>query len=48
MPYIKSTQEKDLQIFYEDLGSGHPVIFISGWPLGHEMWEYQMTPMREK
>ena len=48
MPYIncKSTNE-NIQIYYEDLGKNNPVVFISGWPLTHAMWEYQATPLRE-
>ncbi|MEP6465226.1 MAG: alpha/beta hydrolase [Parafilimonas sp.] len=48
MPYFttKSSKEK-LQIFYEDLGGNNTIIFVSGWPLTHQMWEYQMTPLRE-
>jgi len=49
MPFLKisTAKERDLQIFYEDLGDGEPVVFISGWPLTHAMWEYQLTPLRE-
>ncbi|MBV9963477.1 MAG: alpha/beta hydrolase [Parafilimonas sp.] len=48
MPYFKSiTGNETLQIFYEDLGHNNPIIFISGWPLTHQMWEYQLTPLRE-
>ncbi len=32
-------------IFYQEYGSGKPVIFIHGWPLNHEMWEYQLTAL---
>lgn len=49
MPYFKSKNNKEeLKLFYEDLGNGDPIIFISGWPLTHQMWEYQMTPLREQ
>lgn len=49
MPYFKSkTGNETLQLFYEDLGNGQPVIFIHGWPLTHQMWEYQLTPLREQ
>lgn len=42
MPFIKASQSsKELHLFYEDMGSGSPVILIHGWPLSHEMWEYQ-------
>jgi len=48
MPYFKSaTGTEELQLFYEDLGKNNPIIFISGWPLTHQMWEYQLTPLRE-
>ena len=48
MPYFKTTDgSEELQIFYEDLGKNSPIIFISGWPLTHQMWEYQVTPLRE-
>lgn len=48
MPYFKSkTNKETLQLFYEDLGNDNPLIFISGWPLTHQMWEYQLTPLRE-
>jgi non-heme chloroperoxidase len=29
------------EIFYKDWGQGPPVIFIHGWPLTADMWEYQ-------
>ncbi len=48
MPYLNcKNKQESLQIFYEDLGENNPIVFISGWPLTHSMWEYQMTPMRE-
>lgn len=48
MPYFKSkTGSEELQLFYEDLGNDNPIVFISGWPLTHQMWEYQLTPLRE-
>jgi non-heme chloroperoxidase len=47
MPYIKSKQnsEETVKIYYEVLGSGKPVVFIHGWPLSGQMWEYQMTAL---
>jgi non-heme chloroperoxidase len=43
MPYINSHTEtdKDVRIFYEDWGEGQPIVLIHGWPVSHEMWEYQ-------
>ena len=45
MPYITSTaaNHKPVKIYYEDWGTGKPVILIHGWPVDHSMWEYQMT-----
>jgi len=48
MPFIKTnsgTESSPVQIFYQEYGTGKPVIFIHGWPLNHEMWEYQMTQL---
>lgn len=45
MPFVKSNQNAGApaEIYYEDWGTGKPVVFIHGWPLDHQMWEYQMT-----
>lgn len=46
MSYITSKNAltgKDVKLYYEDLGTGAPVIFIHGWPLSLDMWEYQVT-----
>jgi len=47
MPYIKKNPENvsSVNIFYEDLGAGKPVILIHGWPVSHEMWEYQVSSL---
>jgi non-heme chloroperoxidase len=48
MPYFtssKSSLTEPVQIFYEDLGYGKPVIFIHGWPLNSQMWEYQVSEL---
>jgi non-heme chloroperoxidase len=29
-------------LFYQDWGSGRPVVFSHGWAAGGDMWEYQM------
>jgi non-heme chloroperoxidase len=34
-----------VEIFYQEYGIGKPVIFIHGWPLNHEMWEYQLNEL---
>lgn len=45
MNYITSkntTHGKDIKLYYQDIGEGQPVVFIHGWPMSHEMWEYQV------
>lgn len=43
---IKSSHDVDsANIFYQEYGKGKPVIFIHGWPLNHEMWEYQLAEL---
>lgn len=32
-------------LFFLDWGTGKPVVFVHGWVLGAEMWEYQMTAL---
>jgi len=30
-------------IFYKEWGTGKPVVFVHGWALNSDMWQYQMT-----
>lgn len=39
MPTIESSD--GTRLFYNDWGSGKPVVLIHGWPLNSQMWEYQ-------
>lgn len=49
MPYVSSAAGKEkINIYYEDLGEGKPVVFIHGWPLSGSMWEYQLTELTQK
>ena len=48
MPYIKT--QDDVSLFYKDWGTadggaGSTVVFIHGWPVDADMWEYQMAPL---
>jgi pimeloyl-ACP methyl ester carboxylesterase len=48
MAFIKSTSSSSsdiTNIFYQEYGIGTPVLFIHGWPLNHEMWEYQFNEL---
>ncbi|HEA31534.1 MAG TPA: alpha/beta hydrolase [Leeuwenhoekiella sp.] len=44
MSYLHTTSSENgepIQLFFEKYGEGQPVILIHGWPLSHQMWEYQ-------
>src|SRR3990170_3710979 len=46
MSYIQSGDSSSpVSLFYQDWGTGNPVVFIHGWPLSHEMWEYQLNEL---
>jgi len=42
MPYITKQSDKNFQLYYEDFGSGQPIILIHGWPLSGKSWEMQI------
>lgn len=37
--------EAGVRVFVQDWGVGKPIVFIHGWPLSHEMFEYQFTQL---
>jgi pimeloyl-ACP methyl ester carboxylesterase len=43
VPYITVGQENSgpIDLYYEDHGSGRPVVLIHGWPLSGASWEKQ-------
>lgn len=51
MPFVSTNSvslsgaSEEVKIFYQDIGSGKPVILIHGWPLSHRMWEYQLNEL---
>jgi non-heme chloroperoxidase len=47
MTYIKAGMDgqKEVHLHVEEFGQGQPVVFIHGWPLSHEMWEYQINEL---
>ncbi len=47
MPYIKVGQENSaaIEIYYEDLGAGQPVVLIHGFPLNGHSWEKQTAAL---
>ena len=50
MPFIQSAHNntEPVNIYYEDLGKGKPVVLIHGWPLSGAMWEYQVTALTQQ
>lgn len=36
-----------IELYYEDYGSGKPVVLIHGWPLSGRAWEAQVRPLVE-
>lgn len=49
MKFIRSTSQDgtEVNLYYEDLGSGTPVVLIHGWPLDHQMWDYQIAALTD-
>ncbi len=48
MSYIKAGTDasgEDIRLFYTDQGTGIPIVLIHGWPLSHEMWDYQAAEL---
>jgi non-heme chloroperoxidase len=48
MAFIKTKSTattSSVTIFYQEYGTGMPVVFIHGWPLNNEMWEYQLNEL---
>src|SRR6202047_1811065 len=45
--YIKVGQENStpIEVYYEDHGSGSPVVLIHGWPLSGDAWEKQTAAL---
>jgi non-heme chloroperoxidase len=49
MPYVTVGKENsgDIQLYYEDHGSGDPVVLIHGYPLSSASWEKQVPVLLE-
>jgi pimeloyl-ACP methyl ester carboxylesterase len=47
MPYVTVGRENsgDIDLYYEDHGSGQPVVLIHGWPLSGRAWEKQVPAL---
>jgi len=49
MPYLTVGRENtgEINLYYEDLGDGDPVVLIHGWPLSSASWEKQVPVLLE-
>jgi pimeloyl-ACP methyl ester carboxylesterase len=49
MPYITVGEENGspIELYYEDHGSGAPVVLVHGWPLSGRSWEKQVPALVE-
>ncbi len=49
MPYVNAGEENSasIDLYYEDHGSGSPVVLIHGWPLSGRSWEDQVPALIE-
>lgn len=47
MPYVNVGQENSgaIDLYYEDLGQGQPVVLVHGWPLSGRSWEKQAAAL---
>lgn len=47
MPYVNVGQENSgtIDLYYEDHGTGKPVVLIHGWPLSSRSWEKQVPAL---
>src|SRR5712691_13286325 len=42
---VGSENSKSIDLYYEDLGAGQPVVLIHGWPLNGDSWEKQTAAL---
>lgn len=47
MPYITKENDKNFNLYYEDFGSGQPIVLIHGWPLSGRSWELQIPVLTD-
>lgn len=44
---VGTEKQEPIEIYYEDHGTGKPVVLIHGWPLSGRSWEYQVPALVE-
>jgi non-heme chloroperoxidase len=46
MPFLET--DDHTRLFYQEWGPGEPVLFVHGWAMGADMWEYQMLDLSDR
>ncbi|MEN3793478.1 alpha/beta hydrolase [Fulvimarina sp. MAC3] len=46
MPYL--TTNDDVDLFFNDWGTGRPIVLVHGWPLNADMWAYTANELVER
>src|ERR671938_577187 len=44
---VSEDNDSPVELYYEDYGSGQPVILIHDWPLSSRSWEHQVAALVE-
>lgn len=44
---VGTENQAPIELYYEDVGTGKPVVLIHGWPLSSRSWEYQVPALVE-
>lgn len=44
---VETKNQSKVELYYEDIGTGKPVVLIHGWPLSSRTWEYQVPALVE-
>src|SRR5699024_10825046 len=42
---VGTENQSPIELYYEDYGSGEPIVLIHGWPLSSRAWEYQVPAL---
>ncbi|MED1406165.1 alpha/beta hydrolase [Bacillus mycoides] len=45
--HVGTENGSPIELYYEDHGSGKPIVLIHGWPLSGRSWEYQVPALVE-
>ena len=46
MPYLQV--DSGVNLFYEVRGKGKPILFVHGWTMSHDVWEYQVSELANR